>query len=151
MDTDGEQTVAEIRSGSYGQATDALSLFMRGRLAKLRVSWEFESPKGNVFRRHMVLLRDNGRFMMLWLRDDKERAEYYTSEAKEQGTAIFLGQTVPAQAVHQELPRIRNCVDLILDDMNNTNLVTERAGEFVPVGQPYRAVPAELIELRERS
>ena len=145
LNLDGEQTLTEIRSGCYGQAADALALFMRRRLAKLRLSWEFKLAKGDVFRRHMVLLQDNGRFMMLWLQDDKERAEYYASEAKEQGTAIFLGQTVPAQAVHQELPRIRNCVDLILDDMNNTNPVTERPGEFVPTELVYHTIRAELV------
>ena len=113
---------------------------MSGRLAKLRLSWEFKSAKGDAFRRHMILLQD-----------DRERAEYYTSEAKEQEMAIFQGRTVPAQAVHHELPRIRNCVDLILDDMNNTGSVTERPGEFVPVGQPYQAVLAELTELQEES
>ena len=151
LDLDGKQTLTGVRSGSYGQANTALSLFMRGRLAKLRLSWEFKSAEGGVFRRHMVLLQDNGRFMMLWLQDDRERAEYYTAETKEQESAVFLGRTVPAQAVHRELLRIRNCVDLILDDMNNTAPVTERPGEFEPVGQPYQAVHAELIELRERS
>ena len=151
MDLDGEQILTGIRSGSYGQAADALALFMRGRLAKLRLSWEFKLAKGDVFRRHMVLLQDNGRFMMLWLQDDKERTEYYTAETKEQGITVFLGRTVPAQAVHRELLRIRNCADLILDDMDNTDPVTERPGEFVPVGQPYRAVLAELIKLQERS
>ena len=148
---DGKRILTEIRSGSYGQAADTLALFMRGRLAKLRLSWEFKSAKGDAFRRHMVLLQDGGRFMMLWLRDDRERAEYYTTEAREQGTAIFQSRTVPAQAVHRELLRIRNCVDLILDDMGNTGPVTERPGEFVPVERPYQAVLAELTELREES
>ena len=151
VDTDGEQTVVEIRSGSYGKAATALTLFMKERLAKLRLSWEFRSAEGGVFRRHMVLLRDGGRFMMLWLQDDIERAEYYTSEEKEQGTAVFLGRTVPAQAVHRELRRIRNCVDLIVDDINNTGPVTEQPGEFVPVGWAYRAVRAGLVERKERS
>ena len=142
---DGKQTLTEIRSGSYGQANDALCLFMRGRLAKLRLSWEFKSAESGVFRRHMVLLQHSGRFMMLWLQDDRERAEYYTAEAGEQGSAVFLGRAVPAQAVHRELLRIRNCVDLILDDLNNTGPVTERPGEFVPVERPYRAVLAGLM------
>ena len=146
LDLDGEQILTGIRSGSYDQAAAALALFMKGRLAKLRLSWEFKSAEGDVFRRHMVLLQDNGRFMMLWLQDDRERAEYYTSETKEQGSAVFLGRTVPAQAVHCELKRIRNCVDLILDDVSNTGPVTGRPGEFVPVGQPYRAVRAGLAE-----
>ena len=146
QDLEGQQTLTGIRSGSYGQAATALSLFMKERLARLRLSWEFKNAEGDAFRRHMVLLRDDGRFMMLWLQDDKERAEYYTAEAKEQGTAIFLGRMVPAQAVHHELLRIRNCVDLILDDMSNTDPVTERPGEFVPVGRPYQAVHVELVK-----
>ena len=151
LDLEGKRRLTAIRSGSYGQANDALCLFMRGRLAKLRLSWEFNPAEGGTFRRHMVLLQDNGRFVLLWLQDDRERAEYYTSEAKEQGMVTFLGRTVPAQAVHRELKRIRNCADLILDDMNNTDPVTERPGEFVPVGRPYRDVRAELMEWQERS
>lgn len=151
LDLSGKQTVTKLRSGGYGQAADTLALFMRGRLAKLRLSWEFKSAEGGVFRRHMVLLQDNGRFMMLWLQDDRERAEYYTAETKEQGMTAFLGRTVPAQAVHRELPRIRNCVDLILDDLGNTGPVTERPGEFVPLERPYQAVLAELVKLQEGS
>lgn len=155
VDLNGEQTLTEIRSGSYGQTTSALSLFMKERFAKLRLSWEFKSAEGGVFRRHMVLLQDSGRFMMLWLQDDKERAEYYIvetgadTEVEKQGEVTFLGRTVPAHVVHHELLRIRNCVDLLLDDITYTDPVTERPGEFAPIGRSYKAVRAKLIGQEE--
>lgn len=155
VDLNGEQTLTEIRSGSYGQTTSALSLFMKGRFAKLRLSWAFKSAEGGVFWRHMILLQDSGRFMMLWLQDDKEWAEYYTveegayAEVEKRGLVTFLGRTVPAQAVHHELLRIRNCVDLLLDDITYTDPVTERPGEFASIGRSYEAVRAELIGQEE--
>ena len=140
VDLDGERTLAEIKSGSYGQAADALSLFVRERLAKLRLSWEFKTPEGEAFRRHMVLLRDSFRFMMVWLQDDKEWAQYFMREP-----AAFLDWKVPARAIHYELLHIRNCVDLILDDMSNTDPVTERPGEFITAERPYHEIRAELM------
>jgi len=153
VDLDGERTLTEIRSGSYGQSTAALSLFMRERLAKLRLSWEFKTPEGEVFRRHMVLLRDSFRFMMVWLQDDKEWAQYFmrepddrpNAEGEGQNMAAFLDWKVPARAVHYELLHIRNCVDLILDDMSNTDPVTERPGEFITIARPYHEIRAELV------
>lgn len=153
VDLDGERTLAEIKSGSYGQAADALSLFVRERLAKLRLSWEFKTPEGEAFRRHMVLLRDSFRFMMVWLQDDKEWAQYFkrepddrpNAEGEGQNMAAFLDWKVPARAIHYELLHIRNCVDLILDDMSNTDPVTERPGEFITAERPYHEIRAELM------
>ena len=54
-------------------------------------------------------------------------------------------QPVPARLVHHDLKGIRNCVDLLLDDMDNTNPVTERPEEFETVQEPYEAVRRKLI------
>ena len=144
---DGERTVTAIKSGSYGRATDALSQFVKEKLEKLRLSWVFQTPEGMEFRRHLVLLRDNGRFMMAWLEDDKDWAQYYIAEVagEDGGTDTFLGRPVPARLVHHDLKGIRNCVDLILDDMDNTDPVTERPEVFETVKEPYKTVRLELV------
>ena len=157
VELDGKRTVTAIKSGSYGRAADALTQFMKGKLAKLRLSWEFLrvdreiAPDGGVFRRHLVLLQDDGRSMMAWLQDDKDWAQYYVAETEEAEEAVetFLDREVPARLVHHDLKRIRNGVDLILDDMSNTDPVTERPGEFETVEGPYETVRAELIGQEE--
>ena len=145
---DGERTMTAIKSGSYGRAADALSQFMKEKLGRLRLSWEFKTPEGGAFRRHLVLLQDDGRFMMAWLQDDKDRAQYHIAErsGEDDGTDVFLGRSVPARLVHHDLKGIRNCVDLILDDMDNTDPVTERPEGFETAQEPYEAVWADLVD-----
>ena len=53
---------------------------------------------------------------------------------------------VPASLVHQDLMRIRNCVDLLLDDIDNTEPVVDRPGEFVPLSLPYEEIRAALVK-----
>lgn len=147
VELDGERTVTAIKSGSYGRAADTLSQFMKGKLGRLRLSWEFKTPEGGAFRRHLVLLQDDGQFMMAWLQDDKDWVQCYIAAlpGADDGTDTFLGQPVPARLVHHDLKGIRNCVDLLLDDMDNTNPVTERPEEFETVQEPYEAVRRKLI------
>ena len=120
---------------------------MKGKLGRLRLSWEFRTPEGEAFRRHLVLLQDDGRFMMAWLQDVKDWAQYDIARRSgdNDGMDTFLGQPVPARLVHHGLKGIRNCVDLLLDDMENTDSVTERPKEFETVQEPYEAVRRKLI------
>ena len=151
VELDGTRTVTALKSGGASQASTALTHFVQNKLAKLRLSWEFlrsdGRSDGEVFRRHLVLLQDDGRFMMAWLQDDKDWAQYYAAEmdGESDGMEPFGGRSVPARLIHCDLKRIRNCVDLILDDMDNTDPVTEQAGEFETAKEPYEAVLAELI------
>lgn len=39
---------------------------------------------------------------------------------------MFLGSPVPAKLLHRDLKCIRNCVDLLLDDIDYTDPVVER-------------------------
>ena len=60
-----------------------------------------------------------------------------------------MGYCAPAGLVHRDLKRIRNWVDLILDDIDRTGLVLERPGEFVPVSMPYPQVRGALVQETE--
>ncbi len=42
--------------------------------------------------------------------------------------------------------RIRNCVDLLLDDIDRTEPVVDRPGQFVPLALPYEEIRAELVK-----
>lgn len=153
LTTEGERTRTEIRSGTYGQAGEALVHFMQSKLARLRLTWEADTPEA----RHLVLLQDGGRYQMVWLQDGKRRAEFYVAdvpaylkvEGKKYPKETFLGRTVPAYLVHGDLKRIRNGLDLLLDDMDNTAPVTNQFAEFAsesPVkARPYEDIRAELI------
>jgi len=142
VDLQGERTVEALKGGSYGNAAAGLTRFMSGKLARLRLTWAFQTPEGEAYHRHMVLLRDKDCFMLLWLQDDKQRADAYTAD----DPVRFLGHIVPAGLVHQDLMRIRNCVDLLLDDIDNTEPVVDRPGEFVPLSLPYEEIRAALVK-----
>ncbi len=141
-DLQGARTVEILKGGSYGNAAAGLTGFMAEKLARLRLTWDFQTPEGETYHRHLVLLRDNGRFMLLWLQDDKQRADAYTSD----DPLPFLGHLAPACLVHKDLMRIRNCVDLLLDDIDRTEPVVDRPGEFVRLSLPYEEIRAELVK-----
>ncbi|MDE6591225.1 MAG: hypothetical protein K2K53_12965, partial [Oscillospiraceae bacterium] len=142
VDLAGERTLIDIRPGGYGQAAVELIQFMQQKLARLRLSWAFKTADGEPYRRHLVLLRDGGNYMLLWLQDDQKRADIYAAD----DPVAFLGHVFPACLVHRDLLRIRNCVDLLLDDIDNTGPITDRPGEFVPISRPYQEIRAELVK-----
>ena len=142
VDLAGERTLIDIRPGGYGQAAVELIQFMQQKLSRLRLSWAFKAADGEPYRRHLVLLRDGGNYMLLWLRDDQKRADIYAAD----DPVAFLGHVFPACLVHRDLARIRNCLDLLLDDIDNTGPITDRPGEFVPISRPYQEIRAELVK-----
>lgn len=141
----GERAFIQIKPGSSDLAVGALMQFFRKKLARLRLSWELNGQNGKNGKKcqqHIILLQDNGQFMMAWLRDDKEQAVFYTSDAPR----IFFGRVYPACLVHQNLGRIRNCLDWILEDMACAELVIDRPGEFVAADCPYHQIRSELVD-----
>ncbi len=128
----GERTLTAIKSGSYGQAGTVLVQFMQKKLSCLRLTWA-----GQTGRRHLVLFQDNERYMMGWFWDDKRRADFCTADVDAclNGTGseeTFKGRAVPSYLVHYDLNRIRNTLDLMLDDIADPSPVTDRPGEFAP-------------------
>lgn len=137
-----EQDIIDLQPGGFGRAAADLLQFVQGKLARLRLTWAFKTQDGGVYHRHMVLIQYKGRFMMLWLQDDKQRADAYAAD----DPVLFLGYIAPACLVHQNVARIRNCVDLLLDDIDNTEPVVDRPGEFVPISMPYQEIRAKLVK-----
>ncbi len=140
----GERFLTSLRPGNYDLAAAALAQFFGRKLAKVRLSWDLEAQKGGPAQRHIVLLQEDGRFMMAWLRDDREQAGFYTSAEP----GMFMGRMYPASPVHRDLDRIRNCLDLMLDDMACIEPVTDRPGEFVLIDVPYGRIRREMTEAR---
>ena len=126
-------------------AVGALMQFFGKKLARLRLSWELKgrnAQNGKAYQQHIILLQDSGQFMMAWLRDDNEQAVFYASDTPR----IFLGRVYPACLVHQDLGRIRSCLDWILEDIACAELVTDRPGEFVAADCPYHQIRKELLD-----
>ena len=117
----GERTLTEIRSGSYGKASEGLLQFMGGKLARLRLTWAYGKPEES--RRHLVFLQDGRRFLLCWLEDERV---YFSRSSEKPGTELFCGQEVPAAWIHRDLRGVRDCVDLLLDDLDCTEPVIER-------------------------
>lgn len=118
---EGERTVTEIRSGSYGRASEGLLQFMSGKLSRLRLTWAYGKPEES--RRHLVFLQDSGRFLLCWREGEQT---YFCKASEEPGCELFLGESVPTAYLHRDLRDIRNCVDLLLDDIDCTEPVIER-------------------------
>ena len=119
--------------------------FMREQLARLRLTWNFKTPEGGTYQRHLVLLRDGGRFLLAWLQDDRERADFYMAETpSESAEESILGSPVPARLIHRDMKSIRNGVDLLLDDIDFTEPVAKRL--FIPAAsRPYPELRALLV------
>ena len=76
--------------------------------------------------------------MMAYLRDDVQQAEYYVAdvrtymdvEGKKYPKDNFMGRVTPAYLIHSDAKKIRNCLDLIFDDMGDLPAITGKFAEF---------------------
>ena len=151
---EGETERVELRSGSYGRASAALLEFMNGKLARLRLTWVSKAPEQG--RKHLVLVQDKGRFLLAWLEDGRERAFFCAPERAGKETFLerlrgfcrwLLSLVNPhikkEKLLHPDVIRIRNCVDLLLDDVDYTDPVVERY--FSPAKRPYGEIRTLLM------
>ena len=107
-------------------------------------------------RRHIVLLQENGRFLMAWVRDEKDTVRFHVVdwriyadvEGKKYPKDTFQGRVTPAYLLHDRV-LLRNALDLLLANLENPGVVTDRIAEYVeekPVkARPYEALWTELV------
>ena len=141
VDLSGERTATALRGGTYGLAAQGLVHFMMGKLERIRVSWTFRLAEGGTELRHLVLLRDQEKYLLLWLQDGNRCALAYASDEPR----WFEGHALPACIVHEDLKRLRNGIDLLLDDIDNTEPVLNQSGQFVRLRADYGELRAELV------
>ncbi len=115
--------------------------FGGGRMERIRISWTFRTEAGGTELRHLVLLRDRGSCMLFWLQDGDRRALAYGSDEP----PWFMGHALPGCLVHEDPKRLRNGIDLLLDDIDNTEPVLCRPGQFAEVHVPYEELRAALV------
>lgn len=127
--------------------------FVHGRLSRLRMTWgRGYGPC------HIVLLQDQGRFIMAFLNDKKQQAEFYVAdvktyldvEGKKYPKDTFLGRTVPAYLLHSDMTRLRNGLELLLANMDNPSVVINKFAEFAAESpakpRDYSVICNELLE-----
>ncbi len=141
VDLSGERTVTALKSGTYGLAAGGLVQILSGKLARVRISWTFQTPEGGAELRHLVVLQEWGKYMMFWLQDGNRRALAYAADEPR----WFMGHALPACLVHEDPKRLRNGIDLLLDDIDNTEPVLRQPGQFAQVCAPYEELRSELV------
>jgi hypothetical protein len=141
VDLGGERTVTALKSGTYGLAATGLVGIMSGKLERVRISWTFQTPEGGAELRHLVLLQEQGKYMMFWLQDGDRQALAYGADEPRR----FMGRALPGCLVHEEPRRLRNGIDLLLDDIDNTEPVLRQPGQFALVHVPYEELRSELV------
>ena len=142
VDLGGERTVTALKSGTYGLAAGGLVQIMSGKLARVRISWTFQTPEGGTELRHLVVLQDRGKYMMFWLQDGNRQALAYGADEPQ----WFMGHALPTCLVHEDPKRMRNGIDLLLDDINNTEPVLRQPGQFAQVHVPYEELRSKLVQ-----
>lgn len=126
---------------------------MQGALQKLHLIWGTEPEQQT----HLVLLQDQGRFLLALLRDRQRLAEfrvaderaYLDTEGSKYPRGVFLGRSTPAYLIFRDSASLRNPLELILAKMDRLELLTEAFGAFAPERpgsqRPYEVLRGELV------
>ena len=149
------------QGGTQGLAVDELARdrlqqtlvrFLEGAYPRLRLTWGSE-PGG---RRHIVLLHEEGRFLLAWLDEEKQDAEFHVAdrytymdvEGKKYPKATFQGRVVGAYLVH-DCPALRNALELLIANLDEPKRVlhkfAEYAGEKPVKARSYEDIWADLV------
>lgn len=123
-----------------------------GAYPRLRLTWGRELGG----RKHIVLLHEEGRFMLAWLDEEKQDAEFHVAdrytymdvEGKKYPKATFQGRIVGAYLVHDG-PAMRNALELLIANLDEPKRVlhkfAEYAGEKPVKARSYEAIWADLV------
>lgn len=153
-DAQNQATALEVGENSLNRnrLQQALTQFLLGGGSKMQMTWGKEPGP----RDHIVLLQDNGRFLMAWLTEKKQTAKFHVAdqrtymdvEGKKYPKDTFQGRVTPAYLIH-DLVSLRNALDLLLANMDNPQIVTGKFAEYAdekPVkARPFKALYKELI------
>ncbi len=152
---DGEGGVETLKVGEpeRPRLQKLLARFLQEDCRKLRLTWGKQAGR----RRHIVLLRDGGRFLMAWLQEEKKTAEYHVAdvraymdvERKKYPRDTFQGRMTPAYLIHGGVTPLRNALELLLAHMEEPGIITGKFAEYAqenPVKpRPYETLWTELV------
>ncbi len=114
-----------------------LSRYMQGALGRLTLTWRYEEGYTDQ-KRHLILIQDEGRHQLIYMDDGPGQIhrlvadvkEYMDAEGNRYRKEIFLGQTVPGYLIHEDLRRIRDCLDLLFSEIMDPSAILDQFGEF---------------------
>lgn len=117
MDQQGNVETLEVGPVSRNRLQQMMIRFLKGNFRKLRLTWGKEEGR----RQHIVLLQDNGRFLMAWLQEEKRTVEYHVAdvrtyldvEGKKYPKDTFQGRVTPAYLIHDGVTSVRNALELL--------------------------------------
>lgn len=126
--------------------------FLDGAYLRLRLTWGNEPGR----RRHIVLLHEEGRFLLAWLDEEKQNVEFHVAdrytymdvEGKKYPKATFQGRIVGAYLVHDSAA-LRNALELLAANLDEPKRIlhkfAEYAGEKPVKARSYEEVWADLV------
>ena len=153
VDEQGGVEMMEIEMTNKSKLQQTLFRFLKGDFCKLRLTWETDAGG----REHIVLLQDSGRFLMAWVQEEKRTVQYHVAdvstyldvEGKKYPKDTFQGRVTPAYLIHDGATPLRNALELLLLELDESDRVTGRFAEYAgenPVKErPYEVLWAELV------
>lgn len=105
---------------------------MQDKLCSLRLSWNPQNASESWYPFHLVLQQEAGRYMMACLCGDRQNPQYYIADRQ-----TCIDQKGKNYLVHEDACSIRNCLDLILDDMADVPAILNQFGAFAKEGRCY--------------
>lgn len=153
VDEQGSVETLEIQQAQRARLQQRMVSFLKGGFRKMRLTFGGEAGR----RKHIVLLQENGRFLMAWLVEERRTVEYHVAnvgvymdvEGKKYPKDTFQGRVTPAYLIHEGVVPLRNELDLLLASMDDPARITDRFAEYAaekPVkARPYEELWAELV------
>lgn len=131
----------------------AFSRLLSGELNSLQLTWATDSLP----QLHIVLLHEQGRFLLALLSDQAQEAQFHVAdkavymdvEGKKYPKATFRNRTIAAYLIHDSAKTLRSALELLLACIHEPPLVTDQFAEYAeetPVKpRPYEAIRAEFV------
>lgn len=124
----------EIGTANKSKLQQTLIRFLKGDFCRLRMTWGTDAER----REHIVLLQDSGRFVMAWIQEEKRTVQYHVAdvktyldvEEKKYPKDTFQGQIIPAYLIHEGVTALRNALELLLAELDESDTVTGKFAEY---------------------
>ena len=148
VDEQGGVETLEVVQSNRGRMQQMLIRFLQGGFRRLRLTFGREAGR----RKHIVLLQDDGRFLMAWLQEEKQTVRYHVAdtgtymdvEGKKYPKDTFQGQVTPAYLIHDGVTLLRNALELLLAKLDHPAGITDKMAEYADE-KPVKARPYEVL------
>ena len=153
VDGKGDLETLEVKELERPRLQQMMARFFREGCPKLRLTWGREAGR----RRHIILVQDGGRFLMVWLLEKEKTAEYHVAdvytymdvEGKKYPKDTFQGRVTPAYLIHNGVIPLRSALEALLAHMEQPSVITGKFAEYArenPVKpRPYEVIWQELV------